>query len=344
MNDLVTRIEGRTGRITFARPAALNALSHPMALAIEAALDAWRHDPKVALVLIDAEGPRAFCAGGDIAAMYHACKAGEYASARAFWRDEYRMNAKIAEYPKPVVALMQGFVMGGGVGVGGHASARIVGTTTQIAMPESGIGLIPDVGGSHLLARAPGRIGEYLGVTGARMGPGDAIYARFADHYLPETDWPALTAQLIATGDIGAIARKRRPTARLASLRAEIDAAFSAPDPAAIAARLAASGSEFARETLKTIARNSPLSMAATLVLVRRARAGRNLREALSQEYRFTWRAPEQGEFLEGVRAQLIDKDRAPRWRHTLATLPAAEVAAMLEPLGPEAAIWEDHA
>ncbi|MDP3860189.1 MAG: enoyl-CoA hydratase/isomerase family protein, partial [Phaeovulum sp.] len=194
MSDIVTRIEGRAGRITFARPAALNALSHPMALAIEAALDAWRHEPAVALVLIDAEGERAFCAGGDIAAMYHACKAGEFATSRAFWRDEYRMNAKIAEYPKPVVAFMQGFVMGGGVGVGGHARLRIVGETTQMAMPESGIGLIPDVGGSLLLSRAPGRLGEYLGLTGARMRAADAILAGFADIFLPEEGWEEMKA------------------------------------------------------------------------------------------------------------------------------------------------------
>ncbi|WP_372838990.1 enoyl-CoA hydratase/isomerase family protein [Phaeovulum sp.] len=343
MSDILTRIEGRAGRITFSRPAALNALSHPMALAIEAALDAWRHDPAVALVLIDAEGERAFCAGGDIAAMYHACKAGAFGAARDFWRDEYRMNAKIAEYPKPVVAFMQGFVMGGGVGVGGHARHRIVGESTQVAMPESGIGLIPDVGGTHLLARAPGHLGEYLGLTGARMGPGDAILSGFADHFLPEAEWGALKSQLVTTGDIGTLRGKAAPAARLALVLKEIDAHFSAPDLADIVARLTAAKTEFARETLKTITRNSPLSMAATLELVRRARTSGQLRAALAQEYRFTWRAPEDGEFLEGVRAQLIDKDRCPRWRHTVASQPDGEVTAMLEPLGPEAVIWEDQ-
>ena len=171
MADISCRIEGRAGRITFTRPQALNALSHPMALAIEAALDAWRDDPAVALVLIDAEGERAFCAGGDIAQMHAAGVAGDYAGPRAFWRDEYRMNAKIADYPMPVVALMQGFVMGGGVGVGCNASHRVVGATAQVAMPESGIGLVPDVGGSLLLARAPGHAGVYLALTAARMGP-----------------------------------------------------------------------------------------------------------------------------------------------------------------------------
>lgn len=170
MEDLNIRKTGRAGRITFTREKTLNALSRNMAQAIHAALQDWRDDPDVALVVIDAEGERAFCAGGDIAAVWRAAIAGDHSVGRRFFADEYRMNAAIADFPKPIVAFMQGFVMGGGVGVGGHASHRIVGDSTQIAMPEAGIGLIPDVGGSWLLSRAPGRIGEYLALTGARIG------------------------------------------------------------------------------------------------------------------------------------------------------------------------------
>lgn len=339
---MIVRKEGRAGRLTFNRPKALNALDHDMAMAIEGALDAWRGDESVQIVIIDAVGERAFCAGGDIAAVYHAGRAGDFALGRDFWRDEYRMNAKIAEYPKPIVAFMQGFVMGGGVGVGGHASHRIVGDTTQVAMPESGIGLIPDVGGSLLLARAPGRIGEYLGLTGARMGPGDAIHAGFADTYLPEADWEALKTRLIETADPAQIPARPAPEGRLPVLRHEIEEIFGAPDLAGVVAALKASSTAFAAEMLKTIARNSPLSMAATLRLVRMNRAEDNIRAALTNEFRFTWRASDQGDFLEGVRAQIIDKDRNPNWKNTLADLREEEVAAMLAPLGPNAAIWEE--
>jgi enoyl-CoA hydratase/carnithine racemase len=339
---MIVRKEGRAGRLTFNRPKALNALDHDMAMAIEGALDAWRGDESVQIVIIDAVGERAFCAGGDIAAVYHAGRAGDFALGRDFWRDEYRMNAKIAEYPKPIVAFMQGFVMGGGVGVGGHASHRIVGDTTQVAMPESGIGLIPDVGGSLLLARAPGRIGEYLGLTGARMGPGDAIHAGFADTYLPEADWEALKTRLIETADPAQIPARPAPEGRLPVLRHEIEEIFGAPDLAGVVAALKASSTAFAAETQKTIARNSPLSMAATLRLVRMNRAEDNIRAALTNEFRFTWRASDQGDFLEGVRAQIIDKDRNPNWKNTLADLREEDVAAMLAPLGPNAAIWEE--
>ena len=324
MDDLIVRKDRRAGRITFNRPQALNALSHDMARAIHAALRDWRDDPQIDLVIIDAAGDKAFCAGGDIAAVYHAGRAGDHAEGARFFFDEYRMNAAIADYPKPVLAFMQGFVMGGGVGVGGHASHRIVGDTTQIAMPESGIGLIPDVGGSWLLARAPGRIGEYLMMTAARMGAGDALHAGFADFYLPEAEWPALIEQLAETGKI-AIKGHPAPPAPLA--RTDLSA-FEGADTAAIIARLTDADPTGA---LKPIRRNSPLSMAAGLRLVRAARDDARLQDSLAREYRFTSRATRQADFLEGVRAQIIDKDRNPQWT---ADASDAAVDAILAPLG----------
>ncbi|MFD1881441.1 enoyl-CoA hydratase/isomerase family protein [Paracoccus pacificus] len=338
MEKLHIRKDGRAGRITFTRPQALNALDHEMALAVTRALNDWRDDPQVELVLIDAEGDRAFCAGGDIAAIYHAGRAGDFAAGAGFFADEYRMNALIAEYPKPVVAFMHGFVMGGGVGVGGHASHRIVGDSTRIAMPESGIGLIPDVGGSWLLAHAPGRMGEYLTLTGARMGPGDAIAAHFADTYLPEAQWPALKEKLAETGDVGLIVGAPPPEAPIAG--ADLSA-YGGRDLAAIVRAVNASGDKDG-DAAKALARNSPLSMAAGLALVRAARADDSVRDALAREYRFTSRAAEFGDFLEGVRAQIIDKDRQPRWRHAGAgDVTKDEVDAMLAPLGPNE-LWKE--
>ncbi|MFV0385268.1 enoyl-CoA hydratase/isomerase family protein [Paracoccus sp. (in: a-proteobacteria)] len=330
MADLNIRKSGRAGRITFARPKALNALSHEMALALHAALDAWRNDSGVALVVIDAEGERAFCAGGDIAAVYRAGLAGDHRIGREFFRDEYRMNAAIADYPKPIAAFMQGFVMGGGVGVGGHASHRIVGESTQVAMPESGIGLIPDVGGTWLLGRAPGRIGEYLALTAGRMGAGDAIHAGFADSYLPEAEWPALIARLEESGDPALIRGVTPPPATLA----ERDlSSFGGRNLAEIIAALEKTGDD---EALKPIRRNSPLSMAAGLTMVRAARGDRQMQESLGREYRFTYRATAETDFLEGVRAQVIDKDRNPRWS---ADPSETHVARLLTSLG-SAELW----
>ncbi len=209
MADIDIRIEGCAGRITLNRPKALNALTYDMAMAIHAALRDWAGDDAVRLIVIDAAGDKAFCAGGDIADLYRTGTEGDFAYGRKFWADEYRMNAALFEFPKPVVSLMQGFTMGGGVGVGCHGSHRIVGDSSQIAMPECGIGLVPDVGGSMILARAPGRLGEYLGTTAARLGAADAILAGFADTYIPEGDWPALIAELCRTGDVAAVAHRR---------------------------------------------------------------------------------------------------------------------------------------
>ncbi|TCO70571.1 enoyl-CoA hydratase/isomerase family protein [Rhodovulum euryhalinum] len=339
MSDIEIRIEGRAGRITLNRPKALNALTYPMCLEIEAALDRWRADNAVALVLIDAAGDKAFCAGGDIAVMYETGTKGDYAYGQKFWRDEYRMNAKIAEYPKPVVSLMQGFTMGGGVGVGCHGSHRVVGETSQVAMPECGIGLVPDVGGSLILARAPGRLGEYLGTTGRRMGPGDAIYAGFADHFVPEADWPGLVADLVATGEVDAIESAAQTPQRgdLPPLQGQVDRLFAGETLRDVVSALTADRTDFAADTLNRLSRGSPLAIACTIEMQHRLGPGATIRSALALEYRFTHRAPEHSDFLEGIRAAIIDKDKAPNWRHAgLASVPLADVAAMLAPLGPD--------
>lgn len=340
MSDSDIRVDGRAGRITLTRPAALNALTYDMVLAIEAALDAWRDDAGVALIVLDAAGDKAFCAGGDIAELYASGKAGDFAYGRRFWADEYRMNAKLAEYPKPIVSLMQGFTMGGGVGLGCHVGHRIVGASSRIAMPECGIGLVPDVGGSLLLARAPGRLGAYLGLTAARLEAGDAILAGFADHFLPEAAWPDLIATLCATGDVAAVARvsEKAPQGPLSDLMPQIDRLFAGGTLDAVIAALRADDSDFAADTLKAVMRNSPLAMACTLEMLARLGApGTTIRDALDLEYRVTWRAMEQGDFLEGIRAAIIDKDRKPVWKHRPDSLPAGAVSEMLEPLGKDA-------
>lgn len=336
-SDISTRIEGRAGRITLTRPKALNALSYNMCKAIAAALDDWESNDTVQIILIDAEGDRAFCAGGDITAIYHQGVAGDYAEARHFWADEYRMNNRLATYPKPIVSFMQGYVMGGGVGVGCHVKHRIVGDTTRMAMPECGIGLVPDVGGTALLAAAPGRLGEYLGLTGARMKAGDAILAGFADHYIAESDWDALKQQLIETGDITALTATLHPAPESALTFKQdlIDELFSADTLSNLFNRLENNSSDLATETLASLHHHAPLAMATALTLIRRQRPTPDLKDALTWEYRCTYRAQEQGDFLEGIRAQVIVKDRTPKWTHSNpADLTQAEIDRMIEPLG----------
>lgn len=339
MSDTHIRIDGRAGRITLTRPKALNALTHAMCHDIEAALRAWADDPTVALVIIDAEGPKAFCAGGDIAELYATGTAGDFDYGRRFWRDEYRMNLLLGRYPKPIVALMQGFTMGGGVGLACHASHRIVGESSKIAMPECGIGLVPDVGGSLLLRRAPGTLGAYLGLTGSRMGPGCAIHAGFADTFVPESGWPLLIDRLCATGDAGQVAgaASAPPSSPLADAEADISAAFDARNPAQLAATLAGAQGDWAEAARKAIGRGSPLALACTLEIQHRLTRDSTLAEALALEYRFVHRAMAQGDFLEGIRAAIIDKDNTPRWRHgALTEVPSETVAEMLAPLGAE--------
>lgn len=345
MSDIHIRKSGQAGRITFTRPKALNAMSYDMCLAIDAAMRAWATDGTVKLVVIDAEGDKAFCAGGDIAELYDTGTKGDYSYGRTFWRDEYRLNALIFEYKKPVISFMQGFTMGGGVGIGCHGTHRVVGESSQIAMPEVGIGLVPDVGGSLMLALAPDHLGEYLGMTAARMGADDAILAGFADYFIPQDGWPALIAALEETGQarLAEEAAQAAPAGNLRTVRKDIAKYFGKDRLEDIVAGLKAEDSAFTIKTLKSLNRNSPLSMACTLEMLRRLRAdGPAVRRALDLEYRYTFRAMAQSDFLEGIRAQIIDKDRNPQWQYAGQAVPAQAVEDMLAPLGADALTFEE--
>ena len=336
-DEIDIRIQGRVGRLTLNRPKALNALTYDMAMGIEAALDAWAEDDRVACVVIDAKGDKAFCAGGDLQQMYETGRRGDYDYGRRFWRDEYRMNAKVFDFPKPYIALMHGFVMGGGVGVSCHGSHRVVCESTRIAMPECAIGLVPDVGGSLLLARAPGRMGEYLAATSTRMDASDALLTGFADYYIPQDRWRDLTEALIETGDWSVIDSMAEdpPDGKLMGLRERIDADFAGASAADIWRGLG--DDDFAAETKAAIAKNCPLSVACAVELVRRVRGFERIQPALDMEFRFTYRSASDGDFIEGIRALIIDKDRTPKWSHDdVLSVPHMDVVNMLRPLGDE--------
>ncbi len=347
MSDIDIRVIGHAGRITLTRPQALNALSYDMCMAIDAALRSWATEDAIRLIVIDAAGDRAFCSGGDIAELYDHGTRGDHAYGQKFWADEYRLNHLIFSYPKPVVSFLQGFTMGGGVGIGCHGSHRILGDSSQIAMPECGIGLIPDVGGSLMLALAPGRLGEYLGLTGTRMAAEDAIFAGFADHYIPEDHWPELIRTLEQDGDVAAIAAATLPppTGSLRGQAEQIDVLFGGEALGDILTDLGNDGGAFASDALKKISRAAPLSLACTIEAIRRLRGpSLTMAKALDMEYRFTYRASEKGDFLEGIRAAIIDKDRKPKWQYADMKVPLSAVSQMLQPLGRQALKLEETA
>ena len=337
MNEVLIRIEGNAGRITLNRPDALNALTYAMVEHIETALLAWRDDPKVKLVVVDATGDRAFCAGGDIAKMYETAKAGDFDYGRRFWRDEYRLNAMIATFPKPFISFMQGYTMGGGVGIACHGSHRIVCENSKIAMPECSIGLIPDVGGTLLLANAPGHLGEYLALSGDQMQAGDAIFAGFATGFIPITKWPTAIEELVNSGTTDVIDQvsETPETGKLQQAMAEIDLHFDGASAGEIATNV---------RDAKTIdhlgaklLRACPLSAACAIELIHMVRKKPTIEYALQMEYRFTSRSASDGDFIEGIRAAVIDKDRKPHWRHdSIGDVTLNEVSHMLSPLGKE--------
>lgn len=337
-DDVIIRREGRAGRLTMNRPKALNALTLPMVHLIAGALETWRADPVVELVLLDGAGDRALCAGGDVLSLYDSRTSGS-AFARDFWSTEYRLNAAIGRYPKPFVAVQDGIVMGGGIGLSGHASHRIVTERSMLAMPETGIGLIPDVGGTWLLGHAPGEIGTYFGLTGARMSAGDAIFTHFSDTFVAAERLAELKAALCdrQSGAVGEVISRfagPAPAGPVQSLAGSIDRLFAGATVEEIVRALAEDGGAWATKTLADLGTKSPKAMKATLAAIRQARSLPSLEAALDVEYRLCTRLFEEGEFPEGVRALLVDKDKAPKWRPaTLADVGDAVVEKLLAPL-----------
>ncbi len=335
MSDLIARKSGKAGHVTLNRPQALNALTHPMCLDLEAAMDDWALDDDVGLLLIDAAGEKAFCAGGDIVKIYNEGKSGQVENALKFWRDEYRLNHAISTYAKPYVAIMDGIVMGGGVGISAHGSHRVVTERTMFAMPECAIGLLPDVGGTYLLGQMPGACGEYAGLTGTRLSGADCIYAGLADYFVPSDKLENLKTALLETGDV-AVLQEYTTTpegSALAKNRVTIDAAFALADVADIMQTLEADLSDFAKSALKGALRGAPLCLKITLAAIRAARENGTLEAALRNEYRIVSTCLHDGELVEGIRAAVIDKDRAPKWKYpTLESVPQQLVDRLYQP------------
>ena len=328
---------GRAGVITITRPKVLNAITFEMCMAMKSALEVWREDPEVTLVLVEGEGDKAFCAGGDVEEIYRAGLEGDVDFSRNLWRNEGPLFAGIKEYPKPYVALMHGYVMGLGAGVSMHGSHRVVTERTSFAMPECTIGHIPDTGVSARFARAPGSCGKYLGMTGARLGPADTIYAGLADDFVRADDIVTLREALATTGDVGVIEdlATEPPVGELRQRQIQIDEHFSKSSALEIVQGLEREGDDWTTACARSIRRASPLSIACFHAVMDRVSENPTVRNAVTWEFRYAYRSLSDGDFMEGVRAQIIDKDREPSWRvPTLEALSPTDVEAMLAPVG----------
>ena len=310
--SVIARRDGRAGRILLNRPRALNALDLPMIRAIAAALEAWRDDPAIHLIVIEGAGDRAFCAGGDIRALRQHQLDGDRPPIDAFFTEEYALNTVIAAYPKPYVALIDGICMGGGIGVSVHAPYRVATEHARFAMPETAIGFFPDIGASFFLPRLPGALGTYLGLTGANVTGAAAVHAGLATHFVPRAALAGLAAALAADG-IGALGAHVLTPPPSVLPRAAIDRCFAADTIPELLERLDADGSDWARDTRVMLERMSPSALFWTLRLLRDG-ARRDLRACLAAEFALTHTTMRHPDFVEGVRAMVVDKDRAPRW------------------------------
>ena len=300
------------GLLTLNRPQALNALDHDMVRALTAQLHAWATDENIKTVAIRGEGARAFCAGGDIRAVQQAVMTGSDAGL-AFLRDEYRMNALIAAYPKPYIALVHGICMGGGAGVSVHGRYRLADETLSFAMPETGIGFFPDIGSSYFLSRLPDVMGMYLALTGSAIGLADALELELMTHAVAREKFDAVMEGLARGEDFAPFVRKRG-AGKLAPNRKRIATAFSAGSVEAILERLDRDGGDFAQDTARTIRTRSPTSLKLVFQELRRAR-GMTLKECLAMEFRLAKHVLVGHDFSEGIRAALVDRDRNPKWQ-----------------------------
>lgn len=358
-SEIIARVDDGVGHLTLDRPRALNALGDAMLGEIADVLEEWRVDPTVRVVLLDGAGDRGLCAGGDVRALHASIVAGKQAEARRYFRREYAVDAALAELPVPVVTIMDGITMGGGVGLGAHAPVRVVTERSRVAMPETRIGFTPDVGGSWLLARAPGRLGEMLALGAVTMDAADAIFVGLADHYVPSERLPVLAADLAALAsagvdpldveDVREVVRRHAlpaPVSRLVTRQAAVEAAYSADTVPEILARLRAAaqdGDEQSGAEADELERLSPTAVTVALAAVRSARDLPDLRAALEQEYGLvSWFVDTQPDLVEGVRAQLVDKDRDPSWRP--ATLAEVDPGVGAEALAyvPAEPLWDD--
>ena len=324
---------GRLGHIILNRPRAINALTGGMVVSIQQKLDEWAVDAAVDTVLLTGSGERGLCAGGDIVTLYNDAKSGNSEISSRFWSDEYRLNACIANYPKPYVAIMDGIVLGGGIGLSAHGSHRVVTERSKIGMPETGIGFFPDVGGTWLLSHAPGELGTRLALTAGAVDGSDAIAVGLADSFVASEHLPALVLSLETTEASTAIAAvaQEPPASTLLARKERIDEAYSAGTVAEIVDLL---GDD---DDAAVIRSKSPTALCVTLEALRRARQLPSLEQVLSQEFRMATRAVHSHDFAEGVRAQVIDKDRTPKWLPpTLADVRAEDVAAFFEPIADE--------
>ena len=338
IDEILTHLDGGVGFLTLNRPKAINSLTQTMVTAMDATLTAWATDDAVKAVVVSGAGDRGLCAGGDVVAIYHSAQAGG-AEARRFWFDEYRLNARIARFPKPYIALMDGIVMGGGLGIGMHGTVRVVTDTSKIAMPEVGIGLIPDVGGTMLLSRAPGLLGLHAALTGTPFSAADAILLGFADYYVPHADLAAFAAAVVTDGVQSALrvyAQKPPPSA-FAAQRDWIDHCYAGDTVMDIVAALHGRGEGPANDAANLIATRSPVALAVTLASIRRAATYETLEETLVQEYRVSCAAARSHDLVEGIRAQVVDKDRNPKWSPvSLAAVTDEDVQSYFAPADPD--------